>query len=73
MRADLADEQLQPVYMTESSVYHPLVTNAMCLLCHGQNLAPGVAELLVERYPGDRATGYAPNELRGAIKVVFEE
>ncbi|MBZ0088891.1 MAG: DUF2309 domain-containing protein, partial [Thermoanaerobaculia bacterium] len=42
-----------------------------CGACHGQpgELAPGVAEVLARRYPGDTATGYTAGDLRGAISV----
>lgn len=40
-----------------------------CSTCHGTNLSPDVAELLHALYPADRATGFAPGELRGAMLV----
>jgi hypothetical protein len=47
------------------------IAGPVCLQCHGapDKLAPGVAEALKELYPGDRATGYAVGDLRGAISV----
>jgi hypothetical protein len=47
----------------------PIGTDSICLNCHGPaaDLAPGVAKLLQQHYPGDRATGYAAGDLRGAI------
>jgi hypothetical protein len=46
-------------------------TELPCLRCHGdqQGLAEGVAEVLAQRYPADRATGYAPREIRGLFVV----
>ena len=43
----------------------------LCLACHGgpEALAPGVRERLAADYPHDRATGYAPGQLRGAFTV----
>ncbi|MBA2662789.1 MAG: DUF3365 domain-containing protein [Bradymonadaceae bacterium] len=51
----------------EFGVVHPIVLGELCANCHGaaDKLAPGVAEILTQRYPDDRATGYAPGELRG--------
>jgi hypothetical protein len=43
----------------------PLVVQELCLACHGQTLAPEVTARLAETYPQDRATGYAPGDLRG--------
>jgi hypothetical protein len=43
----------------------PLVIQELCLACHGQTLAPEVTAVLAEKYPNDRATGYALGELRG--------
>jgi len=49
----------------------PVVVAPHCLACHGgpKDLAPGVAEVLARRYPGDTATGYAAGDLRGAVSV----
>lgn len=48
--------------------YYPILTNAMCLQCHGQKESDVQAETLAKLnalYPGDKATGYGENELRG--------
>lgn len=44
-------------------------TGGLCLQCHGQELAPEVAQKLQELYPEDQATGYSPGDLRGAFVV----
>jgi len=44
-------------------------TGDVCLLCHGEQLAPGVGQALVERYPADKATGFAMGDIRGAFVV----
>ncbi len=52
--------------------YSPLVTNRMCLQCHGdvrKDLKPEVAHKLTKLYPDDKATGYKENELRGLLRV----
>lgn len=41
----------------------------MCMLCHGENLAPELKDRIGSLYPGDRATGYKPGELRGAFTL----
>lgn len=44
-------------------------TAGICLQCHGQDIAPPVAEKLAELYPEDKATGYSEGDLRGAFVV----
>lgn len=40
-----------------------------CGVCHGTNISPEVSEAIASSYPNDRATGFRPGELRGAILV----
>lgn len=49
----------------------PVVVSAPCLTCHGpsEDLPDGVRFALSERYPQDKATGFASGDLRGAITV----
>jgi len=49
----------------------PVQLAAMCTKCHGQpsEIPPAVGEAIARRYPGDRATGFRPGDLRGAISV----
>lgn len=44
-------------------------TGAVCLLCHGVTLAPGVGDILADLYPEDRATGFSEGDIRGAFVV----
>jgi hypothetical protein len=43
----------------------------LCVNCHGSadKLQPAIKERLATDYPHDRATGYSPGQLRGAISV----
>lgn len=43
----------------------------LCVNCHGPSdkLAAGIRERLAKDYPSDRATGYAPGQIRGAITI----
>jgi hypothetical protein len=47
----------------------PIGVAPLCVTCHGprESLSPDVLAALGERYAQDKATGYAPGELRGAI------
>lgn len=51
--------------------YQPLRVQPFCLQCHGsqEDLGEGVARILEERYPEDRATGYSAGDFRGLIRV----
>lgn len=52
-------------------LYVPILTGPFCLTCHGdqESLKPELRKILKQLYPDDRATGYAPGDLRGAIRV----
>lgn len=55
--------------------YYPIVTNTMCLNCHGtpeENIRPKVYKSLSELYPRDKAVGYGPDEVRGIWSIVFD-
>lgn len=56
--------------------YAPIMTNDLCLKCHGlpeSDISPEVFDKLKELYPEDRATGYSANDLRGLWKVAFTD
>lgn len=46
-----------------------ILTQPMCLACHGPSLAPEVKAALATHYPSDQATGFAAGDLRGAFVV----
>jgi len=55
--------------------YYPIVTNSMCLNCHGtpgKTITPQVVEHLSLLYPEDQAIGYNENEVRGIWSIVFD-
>ena len=56
--------------------YYPIVTNSLCLQCHGtpqSEISPEVYSKIQELYPEDRATAYSSEQLRGLWKVSFPE
>ncbi len=56
--------------------YYPILTNKMCLQCHGiknKEIKPEVLAELAELYPEDQATGYRDNEVRGVWSIFFEK
>lgn len=70
-----AGHQLPAAYVQRTSegwrYYKPIVVADFCTACHGprEGLDPGVRQVLAERYPQDQATGYAPGDFRGVIRV----
>jgi hypothetical protein len=56
-------------------VYYPILTNAMCLQCHGkpeEDIKPSTLSKLHMLYPQDKGVGYEENELRGIWVVEME-
>ena len=49
----------------------PIGTAPKCLMCHGapEQIPAPVKAVLARDYPHDRATGYRPGELRGAVSI----
>lgn len=50
----------------------PIFIQGPCLTCHGGEnmISSEVKNLLKEKYPDDKATGYKPGDLRGAISIL---
>lgn len=56
--------------------YYPIITNDMCLKCHGtknKEVKPETLALLSKLYPEDRATGYQGNKVRGIWSIHFQK
>lgn len=55
--------------------YYPLMTNSLCLECHGkkEDIEPAVHERIMKLYPQDKAIGYSENEVRGIWKIGFKK
>ena len=51
----------------------PILTQALCLACHGESLQPEIATKINESYPDDEATGFEAGEFRGVFWVEFPE
>lgn len=59
-----------------TNFYYPILTNNMCLKCHGNpeaDIQPQVLGVIAELYPEDQATGYNNNQFRGLWKVSFPQ
>ena len=60
----------------DTNFYYPILTNTMCLKCHGSvedDIQPRVLGVIAELYPQDQATGYGNNQFRGLWKVSFKK
>lgn len=56
--------------------YYPIVTNNMCLKCHGtpgKELESTTLAKIKQLYPADMATGYGENQVRGIWSIQFEQ
>lgn len=64
-------DQREPMVVavdTETVGYvEPIFVQPLCVTCHGETIAPDLKVKLAELYPEDRATGYAPGDLRGVF------
>ncbi len=51
--------------------YRPIIVGQLCLKCHGgpNDIDEAVQAVLAEKYPDDRAIGYAEGDLRGMFVV----
>lgn len=56
--------------------YYPILTDQLCLQCHGDtktDIKPATLTTLKRLYPGDKATGFKLNELRGIWVVEMKK
>lgn len=46
-----------------------ILTQPLCLTCHGDTIAPNVAARINERYPNDKATKFHAGDFRGVFWI----
>lgn len=63
---------LRTVEDSSARVLRPIVVEPVCVSCHGREITPEIAAVLDARYPNDRARGYEPGDLRGALWAEVE-
>ena len=72
-----ANQEISPIVKaTEDHVkfYYPIITNSMCLQCHGapkQDIKPEVTAKLAELYPNDKAINYTVDQIRGIWSISY--
>ena len=54
-------------------IYKPLVTNGVCLKCHGTSVSKELQGMIAESYPKDKAMGFQEGDLRGVIVAEIEK
>ena len=70
-------QEVKPIITTvgeKVEFYYPIVTNSMCLKCHGtpkKELETLTLSKILEHYPGDKAVGYGENQVRGIWSIEF--
>lgn len=47
--------------------YKPLIAEAACLKCHGENISPEIQAVIQESYPDENASHYTLGSFRGVI------
>jgi len=78
-KAISSGDDYQPITQIKNNqhkVYYPIVTNSMCLQCHGvpnKNIMPEVLTAINDLYPADKAKGYDVNQVRGMWSIEFDE
>ncbi|MCV9385384.1 c-type heme family protein [Reichenbachiella ulvae] len=56
--------------------YYPIMTNNMCLQCHGNpasDIDSKTLSMINSRYPNDKATGYSADQLRGIWVIEMDK
>lgn len=75
----LNGEEIEPIVKevgTKVQVYYPIITNTMCLQCHGKPndmIKKETMNAIAQLYPNDEAIGYDINEVRGIWRISFEQ
>ena len=70
-------EDVKPVVKInndEVNFYYPIITNMLCLQCHGKpdkQVLPETLATLKSLYPEDKAIGYGDKEVRGIWSINF--
>ena len=71
-KAMLAAGKMPKGFLKDGHYYSPIVTNSMCLQCHGtpgKEMTEQTHKKIKSLYPQDKATGYGVDELRGIFSI----
>jgi len=73
------NEEIKPIIETVNDsiyFYYPILTNEMCLKCHGtpnKEINQATLLSLKDLYPTDKAVGYSENQVRGIWSIQFQK
>ncbi len=73
------NEDIKPIIETVNDsiyFYYPIITNEMCLKCHGtpnKEIDQATLLSLKDLYPTDKAVGYSENQVRGIWSIQFQK
>lgn len=73
------NEDISPIVETKNDsihFYYPIITNEMCLKCHGtpnKEIGTKTLSALERLYPNDMAVGYTENQVRGIWSIQFKK
>ena len=73
------NKNIEPIIDISSNnvnFYYPIITNSMCLQCHGkpnEDIQAETMKTLSRLYPKDKATGYDINQVRGIWSISFNK
>lgn len=77
--AKASGQPLEPRIIDKDGEYHfyaPIVTNSLCLKCHGSaesEIEPAVIKKINNLYPEDQAKGYSDDQIRGVFSVRWKK
>lgn len=72
-------KKIEPIVEKTNNInhfYYPIITNSMCLQCHGKantQIKPEVLLAINNLYPKDLAKGYDVNQVRGMWSIRFKD
>ena len=77
-KEQLKYKTVKPVIVKTQNIYHfyaPIITNRMCLQCHGRkgaDINDKTYSKIKSLYPNDLAINYESNEIRGVFSISWE-
>lgn len=54
-------------------IYKPLITQGVCLKCHGNKINKDIQSMITTHYPKDKAVGFEEGSLRGVIVTEIKD
>ncbi len=63
-QAPFARVEISP---SKTGLLVPILTDGLCLTCHGSAIEAGLEKEIRRLYPGDQATGFAVGDIRGFL------